>query len=332
MTRLLPLTGIEKRYLATLETQADLDEPDGLYRRSAEQPRGPSMEARSQAFDAASDRLVRRVLAPLNVDGLDRVSALVTVSCTHASSPGLERAVYRHSAVPGTSDRWNLGFMGCSAALSALRLAHHAPSIGTMLVVCCELSSLHFQYSTDMDQLTANLLFADGAAAALIDDTSSPIRLVHAGCATVPDFAEQMVWWAGDFGLRLALSPDLPATLAAYLPGAVDRFLAEAGVSRNDIDHWLIHPGGPQILDAAGQALDLAHQKLSLSRTILRDFGNMSSPTILFILRAALEAGTCGRVLLAAFGPGLTIELVLMEIAAPAAAATRGPAVLVDPA
>ena len=143
----------------------------------------------------------------------------------------------------------------------------------------------------------------------------------------IPSFAEQMVWWAGDFGLRLSLSPELPATLAAHLPAAVRSFLGEAVLSVSQVDHWLVHPGGPKILDAVEDSLDLAKGSLALSRLVLRRFGNMSSPTILFILQAALEAGLEGRIMLIAFGPGLTIEMVLVEIDGPGGKILRGPRV-----
>ncbi len=325
IVRLLPHTGIKRRHLAVMETQDTLDAPEGLYRSAVEQPQGPTMDARSRAFEAAADRLVARVLGPLPAERLAELAALVTVSCTHASSPGLERAVFAHSRVPHGVERWNLGFMGCSAALAALRLAHGLPDERAALALCCELSSLHFQYSADLEQLTANLLFADGAAALLTGPAASPVRIVHATCSALPTHAEQMVWWAGDFGLRLALSPELPATLGAHLPAAVARTLGEAGLTADDVDHWLVHPGGPQILDVVESTMGLRSGALALSRGVLRDFGNMSSPTILFILRAAIEAGLTGRMMLLAFGPGLTIEAAVLEVADGAGRVLCGP-------
>ncbi|HWL93628.1 MAG TPA: 3-oxoacyl-[acyl-carrier-protein] synthase III C-terminal domain-containing protein [Phycisphaerae bacterium] len=322
---MLPHTGIERRYLAAMESQSTLDEPGGLYRGTDVQPCGPGMDARSKAFGEPADRLIRRVLAPLSNDGLERAMGLVTVSCTHATSPGLERAVFRHSTLRHDVDRWNLGFMGCSAALAALRLAHRSSIGGSMLAVACELSSLHFQYSADIEQLTANLLFADGAATVLLSDEKSPVRILHASATAIPEAADQMVWWAGDFGLRLALSPELPATLAEHLIPAVERMLGEAGMARSEIDHWFVHPGGPQILDAVEARLALPAGSLDLSRRILRDYGNMSSPTILFILRAAMEARLIGKAMLVAFGPGLTIEMVLLEITPGGENLSRGP-------
>jgi len=323
MSKLLPHTGIDRRHLAVMETQATLDDPEGLYRRAITQPNGPGMHSRSQAFDKAADRLVGRLFNHFDSDEIGDVAGLITVSCTHASSPGLERSIFQRTNVPRSTDRWNLGFMGCSAALAALRLAKHN-NLASTLVVACELSSLHFQYSADLDQLTANLLFADGAAAVLLRDEPSAIRVLNGQCTAIPGFAEQMVWWAGDFGLRLSLSPELPATLAANLPDAIRDFFERAALSPSKIDHWLVHPGGPQILDAVEDALNLAKDSLDLSRLILRRYGNMSSPTVLFILQAAIEAGLEGRIMLLAFGPGLTIEMILIEADGPGAKILRG--------
>jgi predicted naringenin-chalcone synthase len=123
-----------------------------------------------------------------------------------------------------------------------------------------------------------------------------------------------MVWFADDHGLRLELSQDLPDTLAACVPDVVRGFLADNGTSVAAIDHWLVHPGGPQILDAVERSLGLPADALQRSRSVLSRYGNMSSPTIFFILKELLEARLDGRCVAMAFGPGLTIELVLLEI------------------
>jgi predicted naringenin-chalcone synthase len=122
-----------------------------------------------------------------------------------------------------------------------------------------------------------------------------------------------MVWFATDHGLQLDLSPDLAETLAIHLPTAIRSFLREQDRSISEIDHWLVHPGGPQILDNVERALSLPPDALQRSRSILRQYGNMSSPTILFIMKALIDAGAEGDVVAMAFGPGLTIELVHLQ-------------------
>lgn len=315
LRRVVRLTGIDRRHLAVLDYQFDAQGRDAIYRPVAEQPHGPGMGVRNALFERAAAPLVREALSAFPAPLLAGVGTLITASCTHASSPGLERPVFRHSAVPHTADRWNLGFMGCSAALAALRLVRRlAAPPGDALIVACELSSLHFQYSDRPDQLTANVLFADGAAAALLSSRRSAVRVVDCRCVTLPAEAGQMVWLADDHGLRLELSQELPDTLAAALPGAVDDFLAANGAARADVDFWLAHPGGPQILDAVESSLALPPDALAISRDVLRRYGNMSSPTILFILRELLETRRDGTCLAMSFGPGLTIEMALLRL------------------
>lgn len=316
MQRILRLTSIEKRHLAALAFQEPGNTGASLYRPSADQPQGPGMKVRNRMFVDAAAPLVRRAMGPLDAAQLRQLHTLVTVTCTHAGSPGLEHPVFAAAEIPPAADRWNIGFMGCSAALAGIRLLHAAAPAGPSLVVACELSSLHFQYTDQIDQMTANLLFADGTATALLSPEPSPTRVLGAACVSLPAAADQMIWEACDTGLALQLAQTLPETLAGALPSAVDGFLDGLGLTRGDISDWLVHPGGPQVLDAVENCLELPADTLHLSREILRNYGNMSSPTILFILKAWLETGTAGRVMLLAFGPGLTIEMVLVEVTA----------------
>lgn len=315
LRRVIRLTGIEKRYLAVLDYQGTDDGATPLYLPPSEQPHGPGMGARNLLFEPAAATLVAECLRPFSHDALRRVDKLVTCSCTHASSPGLERPIFAQAPIPYGADRWNLGFMGCSAAMAALRLLHQGRGErGDALIVACELSSLHFQYTNKLDQLTANVLFSDGAAAVLLSHEPSAVRVIDCACLSAPREADQMVWFADDYGLRLDLSQELPETLAKYLPAAVGGFLARNGTAAGEIRHWLIHPGGPQVLDGAQESLGLGSEALNLSRDILRRYGNMSSPTILFILRALIEQKVEGQCVALAFGPGLTIEMALLEI------------------
>jgi predicted naringenin-chalcone synthase len=273
------------------------------------------MGARSAAFDMASKRLLWQLLERYSSTSLAAVETLITVSCTHASSPGLERTLFDHAPLSARVHRWNLGFMGCSAALAAMRLVHPAGGgAGDALIIACELSSLHFQYTDQIDQMTANLLFADGAAGMVLSPRPSAVRVADCRCAALPAFADQMVWRAGDHGLELQLSKDLPETLSANLSSVVGEFLAASGFTKDQVGHWLVHPGGPQILDGVQTALGLAPDALAVSRFILRQYGNMSSPTILFILKEFLKTRPEGTAVALAFGPGLTIELALLNL------------------
>jgi predicted naringenin-chalcone synthase len=315
LQRVARLTGIEKRHLAALDFQFDGGEGDLLYRRPDRQPQGPGMGARTAAFNKSAGLLVKRALETLPRESLAQTDTLVTVSCTHASAPGLELPIMTWAPIPATVDRWNLGFMGCSAGLAGMRLVHHTTALRRRaLIVACELSSLHFQYTDRTDQMTANLLFADGAAAMILSPERSAVRVVGCGCVGLPAAAGQMVWFAGDHGLQLELSQDLPDTIAAHLRGIVSEFLSEYGTSIEAVDHWLAHPGGPQILEAVEKSLALPKDALKLSWSVFRTFGNMSSPTIFFIMKELFKTKPHGQVVAMAFGPGLTIELVLLHV------------------
>jgi predicted naringenin-chalcone synthase len=313
LRRLTRLSDVEGRHLAVLEGVRPVAARP-IYRNARLQPGGPGMGARDGLFLELAAPLVAECVRPFG-DALGLVENLVTVCCTHASAPSLEQPVFALGALQPTVQHWRLGFMGCSAALAGLRLAHAVG--GWTLIVSCELSSLHFQYSGELDQLTANMLFADGAAAALVSPGRGGVRIVGAACVTLPSVAGQMRWQADDHGLRLRLAPELPSTIGTHLPAIVGAFLDRQGLSRRAIAHWLVHPGGPQVLAQVAAALELPADALALSHGVLRRFGNMSSPTILFIMQEWLAPAPDGYALVLAFGPGLMVELLLLDARPP---------------
>jgi predicted naringenin-chalcone synthase len=315
LRRLARQTTIVKRHLAALDWQDGGSIEPPLYLSAAEHPQGPGMGIRGRRFEQASAMLIRELVKPLPENAFTHAGTLVTVSCTHASSPGLERPLLESAPIPPAAGRWNLGFMGCSAGLAALRLVRQlTPAQQHAIVLSCELSSMHFQYSDALDQITANMLFADGAALAWLSPEPGVVALEASGCVTLHEVADQMIWYADDHGLRLELARELPDTLGACIADAVDSFLAQHDRTRKDIDHFLVHPGGPQILDSVERALGLESDALDDSRAILRDYGNMSSSTIFFIIDRVVRKGAQGRCLAMAFGPGLTIELALLNL------------------
>jgi predicted naringenin-chalcone synthase len=213
--------------------------------------------------------------------------------------------------------------MGCYAAFPALRMAAQfcrANPRANVLVLCLELCSLHIQLGAREDQLLANALFADGAAAALVSARPSAagrqaFSLERFASALVPEGEADMAWSVGDHGFDIALSSYVPKLLGANIAGVVDGLLAEDGHARSDIDSWAVHPGGRAILDQIERSLALSPEQLAPSRRVLRDFGNISSATILFVLRDLLLTPTDEerRICSMAFGPGLTVELALLR-------------------
>ena len=250
-------------------------------------------------------------------DGPGRITHVVVATCTGAVAPGLDLQLVTALGLPHTVRRTMVGFMGCYAAMPALRIARDtvlADPAARVLVVCCELASLHLHPGPEDDALIGACLFADGAAAAVVEAADLPVglglRLVHDLSAIVPDSSDAMAWVAADDGFRLRLSPAVPAALASALPALSDELLGD--IARRDC-RFAVHPGGPRVLDDAARALDLPDQDLHASREALRTAGNRSSATILAIIAAMCATPWRGPLAAFAFGPGLTAEAILLE-------------------
>ena len=264
-------------------------------------------------------RAARSAVAEAGV-AADAVTHLVTCSCTGFANPGVDLQVIAALGLPATVARTHVGFMGCHGAFNALRVAHAftaADPAAVVLVVCVELCSLHFQYGTRSDHVVANSIFADGAAAIVATAQTSGAReqwrLLGQRSQVLPASSDQMGWIIGDHGFEMTLSPRVPDEIAVHLPAAVDALLRSQGLERSDVASWAVHPGGPRILAAVAETLGLADQSLRHSRGVLADHGNMSSATILFILKRLAAEGSPGPCVAMAFGPGLTAELALFD-------------------
>jgi predicted naringenin-chalcone synthase len=190
-----------------------------------------------------------------------------------------------------------------------------------VLILCLELCSLHIQLGDREDQLLANALFADGAAATLVNARPPAagrpaLRLERFASALVPEGESDMAWSIGDRGFDIALSSYVPKILGANIAGVVDHLLTDSGFAREQIGTWAVHPGGKSILDQIERSLSLRPEQLAPSREVLKNFGNMSSATVLFVLRALLEnpAAAGDRICSMAFGPGLTVEMALLSL------------------
>jgi predicted naringenin-chalcone synthase len=320
VTKVVHGSGIERRHLAALDFEVDRGEHGERFRHVMYQPGGPGMSHRAEAFDISAATLIRRALDPVPCETLRHVRTLITVSCTQAAAPGLEGPVLDAFGELRCADRWHIGMMGCSAGLAALRLAGRlGPTAMPALILCCELCSFHIQDTEDLGQLIANALFADGVAAVMLDayTPEGPARkatLIDTQCITRREAAGQMTWTPAEHGFRLTLSPELPSTLAVDLRADVASFLARTGRRMDDVRHWIIHPGGPRILDAAQAALGLSDEATAHSRAILQRLGNMSSTTVFFILEELRRASSSGPTVAIAFGPGLTTELALLDL------------------
>lgn len=257
----------------------------------------------------------------------EEITHLITVSCTGFFAPGPDIELVKRLNLPPTTARMMIGFMGCYAAFNALRAAHafcQAHPKARVLVVCAELCTLHFQINDSLESAVVNALFSDGAAAAVL---SAQTRKEAAGQWTYAkghtlldeDSMEDMTWEIGNHGFIMGLSPRVSKVLSQHLPGYIDTLVDAEKVLADEVDFWAIHPGGPRILEDVQETLNLQDEQVAQSWEVLRRHGNMSSPTILFVLKRCLEAmersdGSSGRYGVAlAFGPGLTIEGCLWQ-------------------
>jgi predicted naringenin-chalcone synthase len=199
--------------------------------------------------------------------------------------------------------------MGCNAAFNALKLARHvvrSDRRARVLVVSLELCTLHLQETEDLEQALSFLIFADGCAAAIVSAEPRGLELERFASAMLQEGAELITWRIGSGGFDMHLSGEVPAMVGRRLPAHA---LALAGQRpKAEIAHWAVHPGGRSILDAVEDALELGPEDLAASRAVLRDFGNMSSATVMFVLRRLLREGGEGAGLAFGFGPGLSVE------------------------
>ncbi|CAI3798183.1 type III polyketide synthase [Pseudarthrobacter sp. MM222] len=322
---------IDTRYTAVEELTTE---------RRAENPRffdsatglllSPSTKVRNDIFATEATKLFveaaqKALDAAQGIDLLD-ITHLVTVSCTGFFNPGPDYKIVRALGLNPAVQRYHLGFMGCYAAFPALRAAKsfcEADPEAVVLVVCAELCSLHVRTSNDPDTIMGSALFADGAAAAIISARDIPdepalLQLDHFETVLTPVGEESMAWNIGDQGFEMVLGNYVPHIIDDHIIGALEPLLSREasllGLPYGDIRHWAIHPGGRSILDKVQSRLQLSDEQLVPARETLRNFGNMSSATVLFVLKHILELPAEDgdeRICSMAFGPGLTVETAL---------------------
>jgi predicted naringenin-chalcone synthase len=267
-------------------------------------------------FEARAPELAIGAIERLRIDGeRDRITHLVISCCTGFSAPGLDLDIVERCGLRSSTERTLVGFMGCSAAINALKLARHivrSEPGARVLVLNLELCTLHFQQTMNLAQMLCFLLFADGCAACLVTAEPKGIALESFRSLLIPDSRELMTWNIRDFGFDMVLSGKVPRAIHDALRTAADEILGGAPVS--SVDLWAVHPGGHTILDAVERALNLPPTALSRSREVLRRYGNMSSATVMFVLREMMRTAAAGAQGCAmSFGPGLIAETMLFR-------------------
>ena len=246
-----------------------------------------------------------------------QVTHVITVSCTGFVAPGVDHMLIREMRLSPSVQRTHIGYMGCHGALNGLRVANAfaADPQATVLLCAVELCSLHYHYGWDPQKMIANALFADGAAA-LVGSSRGPTgawQLTANGSTVLPESADTMSWTIGDHGFEMTLSKRVPELIAAQLRPWLHGWLESHNIKPESVPSWAIHPGGPKILDAAEKALGLPATATSAARAVFAEFGNMSSPTVLFIIDRLRRANAPRPCVALAFGPGLSVEAALIE-------------------
>lgn len=339
ITTSFDVSGIERRYTVLDElTFEDVGGDPVFFDRASGDLLMPGTKARNDIYATEATKLYleaarQAIAATPGIEASD-VTHVVTVSCTGFYAPGPDYMLVRDLGLGPAVQRYHLGFMGCYASMPALRNARQfceADPDAVVLVVSVELCTLHLRSSNDPDTIVASSLFADGAGAGIV--TARPLEpgerafsLDRFETRITPVGEGDMAWKIGDHGFEMVLSNAVPSIIDDHITGALeplfapDDDLAEAlatDAAGEHVAHWAIHPGGRSILDKVEARLGLTEDQLVPARSTLRDFGNMSSVTVLFVLRNILDrAGSADgdRVAAMAFGPGLTVESALLTV------------------
>lgn len=324
-------SGISHRHSVLAEFSAHdtaenvLFHPSGKYENT-------SVSRRMEVFEAHAGPLcteaVQQCLEQLPTLQKSDITHVITFSCTGMMAPGIDIHLVETIGLNRNVERTCINFMGCYAAINAMKVAYHiarSQPDAVVLLAGVELCTLHYQKNSDPNQVVANALFADGAAAAIVSskifpnaDGSRHFSLKNFYAEFEQSAANDMVWRIGDSGFDLRLTPEVPNIVRENIAPLLEKLFSKTGLAKKDIDYYAIHPGGTKILEACEQALDISSEDNSVSYGILRDYGNMSSVTVLFVLKEYLKTLTAAEagknVMACAFGPGITMESMILEI------------------
>lgn len=278
------------------------------------------LEDRLAIYDEEAIKLAVEVVDKCLPEGMDKnsITHLITVSCTGMKAPGLDIELIQHLGLRRDIGRTSVNFMGCYAAIHGLKHAHYIAEKepdAKVLLVCVEFCTLHFQTDQAIDNVTSTIIFSDGAAAVLVEGANTR----HMGWRIADFYSEinfdgidEMAWRISADGFLMTLTSQIPPMLERSCDAVIDRAVKRYGMAKNDVDLWCVHPGGKKILEAIERGADITKEQLAESYDVLRDYGNMSSPTVLFVLEKIIKnpAYTTAQKNMVgmAFGPGLTLE------------------------
>ncbi len=284
----------------------------------------PTLEQRMKLFNeevvALSEKSIRDCLQDTNIQ---EITHLITVTCTGLSAPGLDILLTERLNLPSDIIRTSVNFMGCYAAIHALKIADafcKGNASAKVLIVCTEICTLHFQKSGDVDSILSSTLFADGSAACLVvgEPTAKGLNIQQFFSKIALAGQPDMAWTLSGNGFLMTLTNHVPKLIKEEIGALLTSALQQLNLSIKDITRWAVHPGGKNILEAVESSLSLSSTDLTVSYDVLRKYGNMSSATILFVLKQMMQQVTSanlkGNIFTVAFGPGLTIETAMLRI------------------
>jgi alpha-pyrone synthase len=303
--RLADRAQIEHRY-SFLPPESFL-EPGGFYRPG----NFPDTLARMRFFEQHAPDLAALALEAIDISSFkDEVTHLIITCCTGFYAPGIDIDIMSRFGLRATVERTIVGFMGCYAAINALKLARHivrSEHHAKVVVVSIELCTIHLQEASDVDEMLRFFIWGDGCSACLVSAEPCGLELRSFHSAVIGDSADQLAWRVGQYGFDIVLSNKIAQTLGRALPESINAMLDGRRV--RDINLWAVHPGGRAILDAVGKAIDLHEERLGHSRGVL----NMSSASVGFVLKEILKKNLKGLGCALAFGPGLAAESMIFE-------------------
>ncbi|MBI2791027.1 MAG: type III polyketide synthase [Gammaproteobacteria bacterium] len=339
MSKILPLNKIERRLLKTIYKEAGIEFRHSVLEDFIKSTQEltffnndltrdfPSTQARMKIYQ---ENALPLALAAIEECFLDHainkrdITHVITVSCTGMSAPGLDIQILHALELSPSVSRTTVNFMGCYGVFNAIKAAYaicKSQTDAKVLLVSVELCTIHFQKSSSLDNLISSGIFSDGAGALLIENNSqatSTFILSDFYCDILDEGRDEMTWDIGNFGFDIKLSSYVPKLIEGAIAKFVDKLLNRKEMKMKDITYFAIHPGSKKILEVCENALHITPQDNQFSYEVLRKFGNMSSATIIFVLKQLMQHMTKidhnKRAFCCAFGPGLTLESMVLTL------------------
>jgi alpha-pyrone synthase len=316
-------SGIDTRYSVLKDYSCTNANDFTFFPNNAQLEPAPTISQRMQLYRQHALQLATNAVCELtNFDTIKHaITHVITVSCTGMYAPGLDIELIQTLQLKPTTQRSSINFMGCNAAILALNSGNalcNSIANATVLIVCVELCTLHFQRNYSDDYLVSNTLFADGAAAVLLTSNAPTIPYIQGlqlksfNSLLLHKGNKDMAWELSETGFIMNLS----SYVSGLINGEMQTLLSNLNISTASIDNWAIHPGGKRIIDDFARTLHLTTEQIQASYDVLRKYGNMSSATILFVLQQVIATGAKHRgatIFTAAFGPGLSIETLQLQ-------------------